>query len=233
MMRHPLVPALLFGIFSSFVMIPCTAIATPAAHTPVAQKHMEQGWSAWQRGAFEEAVQAWLAAAQRYEQAQQPRAQSDALTQLARAYQALGQYRKAMQNFSSALELARQAEDRAQVATVLGGLGGIYFVSGSLDTAQQALQESVGLAREINHAALVAALLNDLGNVFTSQTRYAEALDAYGESVRVAAQQQDRALAGRALTNAAMAHLKQGQDQEARTRLDLAWAPDTECAAVA
>ena len=105
-MRHPLVPALLFGIFSSFVMIPHTAIATPVAHTPVAQKHMEQGWSAWQRGAFEEAVQAWLAAAQRYEQAQQPRAQSDALTQLARAYQALGQYRKAMQNFSSALELS-------------------------------------------------------------------------------------------------------------------------------
>ena len=224
MVRHPLVPALLFGIFYSFVMLPYTAIATPVAHTPVAQKHMEQGWSAWQRGAFEEAVQAWLAAAQRYEQAQQPRAQSDALTQLARAYQALGQYRKAMQNFSSALELARQAEDRAQVATVLGGLGGLYFVSGSLDTAQQALQESVGLAREINHAALVAALLNDLGNVFTSQTRYAEALDAYGESARVAEQQQDRALAGRALTNAAMAHLKQGQDQEARTRLDLAWA---------
>ena len=55
---------------------------------------MAQGWSAWQRGAFEEAVRNWQDAAQRYAQAGQPRAQSVALTQLARAYQALGQYRK-------------------------------------------------------------------------------------------------------------------------------------------
>src|SRR6266850_820172 len=83
------------------------------------------------------------AGAQHYEQARQPRAQSDALTQLAHAYQALGQYRKAVQNLSSALALAQQAGDRTQAATVLGGLGGIYFVTGSFDAAQQALQEGV------------------------------------------------------------------------------------------
>jgi tetratricopeptide (TPR) repeat protein len=180
---HPLVAALLFGMFHGCVLFLHTAIAVPEAPTMAAQKFMAQGWSAWQRGAFEEAVRAWLAAAQRYEQAQQPRAQSVALTQLARAYQALGQYRKAVQNLSSALELAQKAGDRAQEATVLGGLGGYYFVTGSLDAAQQALQEGVRLAREISDEALIAALLNDLGNVFTSQSRYAEALDAYGESV--------------------------------------------------
>jgi CHAT domain-containing protein len=185
---------------------------------------MAQGWSAWQRGAFEEAVHAWSAAAQRYEQARQPRAQSEALTQLAHAYQALGQYRKAVQHLSLALELARKAGDRAQAAIVLGGLGGLYLVSGSLDAAQQALQEGVRLARELNNVALMAAMLNDLGNVFTSQNKYPDALDAYGESVQVATQKQDPALAVRALTNASLTSIKQGQYQTARRRLDMAWA---------
>ena len=221
MVWHPLVAALLFGLF--YGLFPHTAIAAPVAPTTAAQEFMTQGWSAWQRGAFEDAVHAWLAAAQHYEQARQPRAQSDALTQLARAYQALGQYRKAGQSLSSALELARKSGDRVQVATVLGSLGGTYFVSGSLDAAQQALQEGLRLARELGNTALMASLLNDLGNVFTSQNKYAEALDAYGESVRVA-EQHDRALAVRALTNAAMANMQQEQYQTARTQLDTAWA---------
>jgi CHAT domain-containing protein len=217
------VAAFMFGMFQGFVGLPHLASAAPAGHMPAAETAMAQGWSAWQRGAFEEAVQSWQDAAQRYAQAGQPRAQSVALTQLARAYQALGQYRKAAQSLSSALELARKAGDRVQVATVLGSLGGIYFVSGSLDAAQQALQEGLHLAREIGNTALRAALLNDLGNVFTSQNKYAEALDAYGESVRVA-EQHDRALAVRALTNAAMVNMQQGQYQTARTQLDRAWA---------
>src|ERR671937_362290 len=131
-----LVAALAFGIFRGFVGPPHLASAAPAGPVPTAEASMAQGWSAWQRGAFEEAARSWQEAAQRYAQAHQPRAQSVALTQLARAYQALGQYRTAGQSLSTALELARQTGDRVQVATVLGSQGGIYFVSGSLDAAQ-------------------------------------------------------------------------------------------------
>ena len=219
-----LIAALAFGMFHGFVGLPHLASAVPAGPVPAAETSMAQGWSAWQRGAFEEAVRNWQDAAQRYAQAGQPRAQSVALTQLARAYQALGQYRKAGQSLSSALELAQKAEDRVQIATVLGNLGGAHFVSGSLDAAQQALQEGLRLAREIGNTALMAALLNDLGNVFTSQNRYVEALAAYGESVQIATQQHDRTLAVRALTNAAMASMQQGQYHAARPRLDMAWA---------
>jgi len=208
----------------NLILSPRLTSAAPAAHITVAEQFIAQGWSAWQRGAFEEAVRAWLAAVSRYEQAGQPHGQSVALTQLAHAYQSLGQYRKAVQSLSAALELAQQSGDRVQIATVLGSLGGTYFVSGSLDAAQKALQEGLRLAREIGNAALIAALSNDLGNVFTSQNKYAEAVGAYEESVQVAAQQHDRALAVRALTNAAMASIQQGQYQAARTRLDMAWA---------
>src|SRR5215831_3815868 len=117
---HPLVAALLFSMFHGCVLFLHPAIAVPEASPMAAQEFMAEGWSAWQRGTFEEAVRMWLAAAQRYEHAQQWRAHSEALTQLARAYQALGQYRKAVQNLSLALELAQKAGDRAQEATVLG-----------------------------------------------------------------------------------------------------------------
>ena len=224
MARFALVVAVAFGLCHGFVGLPHLAGAAPAGQIPAAETVMAQGWSAWQRGAFEEAARSWQDAAQRYAQAGQPRAQSVALTQLARAYQALGQYRKAEQSLASALELAQKAGDRVQIATVFGSLGGTYFVSGALDAAQQALQEGLRLARELGHTALMAAMLNDLGNVFTSQNKYAEALDAYGESARVAAQQHDRALAVRALTNAAMVSQQQGQYQAARSHLDMAWA---------
>jgi CHAT domain-containing protein len=184
---------------------------------------MAQGWSAWQRGVFEEAARRWQDAAQQYAQAGQPRARSVALTQLGRAYQTLGQYRKAEQSLASALELAQQAEDQVQIATVLGSLGGTYFVSGALDAALQALQEGLRLARASGQTVLMAALLNDLGNVLTAQNKYAEALDAYGESMRMAVQHHDRSLAVRALTNAAMVSMQQGQYSAARTRLDMAW----------
>jgi CHAT domain-containing protein len=218
-----LVVAIAFGLCHGSVGLLHLAGAAPAGQMPAVEASMAQGWSAWQRGAFAEAAHSWQDAAQGYAQAGQPRAQSVALTQLARAYQALGQYRKAEQSLALALELAQQAGDQVQIAMVLGSLGGLYFVRDALDAAQQALQEGLRLARALGHPALMASLLNDLGNVFTSQNRYAEALDAYEESARVAAQQHNRSVVVRALTNAAMVRMQQGQYQDARTRLDMAW----------
>ncbi len=223
-MWHLLVVTFLVGTVQNIILSPRLTSAAPVARITAAEQFMAQGWSAWQRGAFEEATRAWLAAVPHYEQARQPHAQSAALTQLARAYQALGQYRKAAQSLTSALELAQQAGDRLQVATVLGGRGRLYLVTGPSEAAQNALQEGLRLAREIGHTALIAAILNDLGNLFASQNKYGEALDAYRESVQVAEQNHDRALAARALTNAAMASIRQGQYRAARTRLDMALA---------
>ena len=219
---HWLLVTLLVGMLQNLILSPRLTIAAPAAHSTAAEQFMAQGWNAWQRGAFEEAVRAWLTAAEHYEQARQPLGQSAALTQLAHAYQALGQYRKAAQSLSSALALAQQAGDRAQVATVLGSLGRVSLATGPFEAAQRTLQEGLRLAREIGQAGLTAAILNDLGNLFVSQNKYGEALDAYGESGQVAEQSGDRALAVQALTNAAMASTQQGQPQAARTRLDMA-----------
>ena len=76
----------------------------------------------------------------------QPRAQSVALTQLARAYQALGQYRRPGR-VSSALELAQKAEDRVQIATVLGNLGPTLSVALSMPPSKRCRKACVWHAR--------------------------------------------------------------------------------------
>ncbi len=203
MVRHVLVVALMVGMVHGIVWFPNLTIAAPAAHTTAAEQGMAQGWNASQRGAFAEAVRAWLAAADHYKQAGQPRGQTTALTQLAHAYQALGQYRKAVQ-------------------TVLGSLGQVSLITGPLDAAQETLQEGLRLSREAGNTTLTAAILNDLGNVLASQHKYGEALNVYMESVQGAEQSHEHALAGRALTNAAVASTQQEQPQAARMWLDMA-----------
>lgn len=216
--------ALLVGlvVLYSLTFAPGLTMAAPAAHTAAAEQSMAQGWSAWQQGAFAAASKAWLAAVQHYEHARQPRSQSQALTHLAHAYQALGQYRQALHSLSSAFALAQQAGDRNQVATVLGSLGQLRLSTGALETAQRELQEGLRLARELHNAPLAAAILHDLGNVFASQEQYEAALTAYAESAQTATQQQQHALAVRAGTHAAMVKTQQGQPQAARAQLESA-----------
>ena len=70
-----LVVTLLVSIVQNLILSPRLTIAAPVAPITAAEQFMAQGWSAWQRGAFEEAVRAWLEAARHHEQARQPRGQ--------------------------------------------------------------------------------------------------------------------------------------------------------------
>jgi tetratricopeptide (TPR) repeat protein len=80
----------------AFVLLACTpCTAAKTADMTAVEQYRDRGWQAFQRGAFAEAIARWTAAARLYERAGQCGAQSAVLTQLARAYQALGQYRQA------------------------------------------------------------------------------------------------------------------------------------------
>ena len=219
-----LVSVLLLHTVSFVLLPPVSALAASVAVAEVVapEQYMAQGGDSFQRGAFEEAVRSWREAVRLYGRAQQPAAQSAALTQLAQAYQALGQYQQAIKSFTAALELAEQIGDRTQVATVLGGLGGVHSITGPAQEAQRYLDNGLRLAQEVGNAGLAAAMLNNLGTLLTSQARYDDALVAYTESVQLAQQSGDRALVARALSNAATTALHHGQPQQARAQLDLA-----------
>jgi tetratricopeptide (TPR) repeat protein len=182
-----------------------------------------QGLQSFQRGGFEQAVVSWSEAARRAEKAQQPKAQSVALTHLAQAYQALGHYRQAVQSLEAALALAKRAGDRAQIAAILGSLGNISIATGPADKAEQLLRDALSLAQDPGDAGLAAHIRHNLGNLFMSQQKPQEALSIYRDVAVSATQADAPAVAASALTHAAMAAVQSGHPQESLTLLHDAW----------
>jgi CHAT domain-containing protein len=208
--------------FPGLLLNPAFADSAPASANTSPEEQMAEGRKAFQQGAFEQAVLHWREAARLYEQAAQPEQQSEALTHLAQADQALGQYQEALSSLTLALTLAKQAGDQTQIASALHSLGNIYIATGSAENADRSFSEALGLAKQSQNPGLSAAILNDLGNLYTIQKRYPEALAAYQESLTLAQTAGNQALVMRAQINAATASLQNGQYPEAKTLLDRA-----------
>lgn len=186
------------------------------------ERHMEEGLSSFQRGAFEQAALSWTEAVLYYEEAGKVNEQIDALNLLAQAYLALGQHKKAFPALETALALAVRSGDRPRIAALKAGLGNAYLTVGRTDAASQYLNEALGLADEQKNAGLSAAILNNLGNLLTIQKKYPDAIDAYTKSGILAKASGDVALAARAMINGAIAAMKDGRHTDAKPRLDQA-----------
>src|SRR5262245_34556874 len=199
------------ALFSESPLTPAFADSAPASANASADEQMTEGRNAFQQGDFEQAVLHWREAARLYEQAAQPGHQSEALTHLAQAEQALGQYQEVFSNLTVALTLANQSGDQAQTASVLHTLGNAYIATGSAENASRSFNEALGIAKQLQTSELSAAILNDLGNLYTMQKRYPEALAAYQESLTLAQSAGNQALVMRAQSNAATASLQNGQ----------------------
>ena len=184
---------------------------------------MSQGLSAFRRGAFEQAVLDWKEAARLFEKEGKSNKQREALTLLSQAYQYIGQYNEALKILKSALTLAENSGDRTQIASVLGSLGNLHITLGPPDKAFQYLNESLSMAKELGDSGLSATILNNLGNLFITQKKYNEALGAYLESMTLAKKSSNELLATRALTNAAMASMQNGQFKDSKALLDRAF----------
>ena len=108
--RFPLwgIVLLFLSLWSPMLLVvPAFADSAPASANASPEEQMTEGRKAFQQGAFEQAVLHWREAAGLYEQAAKPRQQSQALTHLAQAYQALGHYQEAFSSLTSALALAQ------------------------------------------------------------------------------------------------------------------------------
>ena len=223
--RKSLVILLFFGLIGSLLSL-CppllVAQSSSASSKSSAEKYMVQGLSAFQRGAFEQAVLDWREAVKLYETERKSNKQKEALTLLAQAYQYIGQYNEALKSLKSALALAEKSGDRTQIAPVLGSLGNLHIILGPPDKAFQYLNESLSMAKELGDSRLSATILNNLGNLFTTQKKYNEALGAYLESIALAKKYNNELLATRALTNAAMTSMQSGRYRESKELLDRA-----------
>jgi CHAT domain-containing protein/Tfp pilus assembly protein PilF len=211
------------GIFLSAVN-PAWVDRLSAAESLSAAQQMERGVNAFQRGDFEQAVSSWSQAAQWYEAEKMLSQTSRARTQLAQAYQSLGQYSEALKNLELALTAAKSSADNVQIAEVLGRLGDLYIATGPADTAEKYLNEGLRAAKELDNRDLSqdlsAIILNNLGNLLAAQKKYPEALAAYSESAALAKGRNNPSLVTRAMINAATVSIQNKQVKEAKTLLD-------------
>ena len=227
--QFPIIIIFLIVIGNLLYLSPLSAEPASVSSDSPAEKYMMQGLSAFQRGAFEQAVLDWRGAVKLYEKEGKSNKQRETLGLLAQAYQYIGQYNEALKCLNSALILAEKSGDRTQIASVLGSLGNLHITLGPPDKAFQYLNEGLSMAKELGDFGLSATLLNNLGNLFTAQMKYSEALDAYLESMTLAKKSNNDLLAVRALTNAAMAHMENGQYKKSKELLDRALDETRKC----
>ncbi|HRB16815.1 MAG TPA: CHAT domain-containing protein [Nitrospira sp.] len=211
------------------VLFVCIAVAGQAwttdtlAQEPVTpEKLMEQGQSAYQQGAFTQAMQHWTEAGRRYERDGKTREQIKAQVNLTQALYQTGHYKEAGAILVDSGKLADKIGDRLLKAIVQGRLGSILFALGDNEPALRAIEEGLASARALDNSALAATMLNDQGNILTADGRYSSAVAAYTESSILAKASHQPALTTIALINAGRATIQEGSLDTAKARLDIA-----------
>src|SRR5690348_17485385 len=92
------------------LLLGCTFAITPAQ----AQSDLEQGSAAFERGAFESAVESLTRAARTAEKSRDTSSQISALVRLGDAYAALGRYRHAAAALDGALSVAEKSGEQSR-----------------------------------------------------------------------------------------------------------------------
>lgn len=217
-------PSLPWALGRYFLVVLVFSLAYPASALEASspEESFEQGFKAFQRGAFEEAISGWTDATRSYEREGKIREQIRALSHLSEAYSALGQYRLAVKSLQTAVELAEKSRDAARIPSLLARLGNTLIATGPPETAETYLKRGLEMARQAGDSALAAATLNNLGNLLTTQKKYTEAISAYKESIVLAKGAGHRVLAARAMANAAAALRQSGDPRGARAQLETA-----------
>ena len=169
--------------------------------------------SAHGRGAFDEAIEGWLKAAQEFELAGRLAEQVEALIHIAETYQNIGLFTEALDTLETASVLNREASNAAHLR-ILGTQGSIYLALGSNQLAGDSLTRALDLATRLGDDRLSAFIGNNRGKLFAARGEYDVAIATYRDSARLARDNAMPVLAARALSNAATLSCQTGQYDE-------------------
>ncbi|MCP4699614.1 MAG: CHAT domain-containing protein [Gammaproteobacteria bacterium] len=169
----------------------------------------QEGQAFFQRGAYEQAIQRWKAAANG------PARSVDTLTRLAAAYQAAGDYPSAYTVFLQALNESAQHGTTMQQVLLYSHFGDLLIAMQQPEAAKTYLDKGITLARTLDEPLVLAHLLNNSGNVSSVLREYSAALPAYAEVVKLAERAGDTALQIQALNNRGRAAIQQGDAESA------------------
>ena len=169
-------------IHVSLVLLFTCTLSLAADNPPSPDDLMERGRVSAREGTFEDALRAWKAAADMYDERGETKKHIHALTQAAFAARTLGHVNQAFLQQELAVHLARRLQDPHWLAITLSELGKTYLANHQYEVAADYITQASGIAQTQAYQALTASLQNDLGIVLALQGRQEEALEAFQRS---------------------------------------------------
>jgi CHAT domain-containing protein len=144
----------------------------------------QQAQQLYQQGDFTQAIELWNQALT--DKGLDSEQHIQILTDLAAAYQGLGDYQTALAKLQQALSLAQQQGTLSQQVLVQSYLGDILLAMQQPEAAKTQLEKLLEPARTLGEPLILANLLNNLGNVLSIDEDYNKALSVYQEAAEIA-----------------------------------------------
>lgn len=135
---------------------------------------------------------------------------------LARVYQALGDYDNARKGHEAVLEEFRAAGNRRNEAVCLNELGTLHQAQGEYERAREQYEQALAILQELGDCAGVATSLHNLGALHQLQGEYERATERYEQSLVMAQEVGNRVGMARSLHNLGALHQDQGEYERAR-----------------
>jgi CHAT domain-containing protein len=212
--RNRLVKVFVCAGLALSVALACTPLFASEPE-PTAEQRMKLGQAAYDRGAFDEALQQWQQAAQLCTTQHDTKGQVRALMSLGAVYQALGQHRLAFRTLEHASQLAESSLDHPSLLVAKSGLGVACGCLSQFQQAEQTLRSALAATRKKGDASIAAIIWNNLGNLLAAQDKIDEALSAFAESAKLARQVTNQMLVAKASANAAAVAVHAERDADA------------------
>lgn len=188
--------------------------------TSSSEELLSDGVRYYQRGDFGQAITMLEKAERWFKKENNRQRQCKTLMQIAQAYQSIGQLEKSLEISNSAVDLAKRSADLDLIVESLSLSGNIYLGMGQTKEAQHYLDESLRMSQDLGRPELTASILNNLGNLYTTRREYDRAFTAYMRCISLLKNEGANELKATALTNVAIAAMRNGRYQRSKSLLD-------------
>lgn len=177
-----------------------------AGQPAAARMEMRDGWDAFRRSDYTEALAKYQQALDDATRAGNRQKVGGAMTSMAMVYRSIGQLRKALELLEKALVIAKDLKSKELEGRVLANMGMVYGNLGDYEKSLDYDFRSLALRRATNNRGGEAADLTHIGAIYRSLGQSEKAVDYDLQSLAVARAANDQYRQGMALCNLARDH---------------------------
>jgi len=154
------------------------------AQSDPAQKAMDAGVAAYEKGGYPEAVEYFRQCVNLCKK-HNSKLLGKAYNNLANTLSQTGKSDEALKNYLLSIAASKKIADSLNIAKTSKNIGTLYSEQKDFGTAMKYYDEALAYARQIKNPPLVADCLNNIGVIYEQQEKYGEALELYEEALGI------------------------------------------------